>query len=108
MNGIWNEVENLCNTRDYIEFSNFQLRDLSPDTYYRVELRAHNAIGYSTPTTFLLKTARGESSRSFGTLLYQAGYGSGAATTSSSAVSKSCASLLFYLCCSLLVFVRRF
>ena len=108
VNGIWSEVENLCNTRDYIEFSNFELRDLSADTYYRVELRAHNAIGYSSPTHFLLKSARGESSHSFGTMIYQAGYGSGSSITSSSVVLKSCASLLFYLCCSVLVFVRRF
>lgn len=36
------------------------LSDLSQDTYYRVELRAHNAIGFSIPTHAYLKTARGE------------------------------------------------
>lgn len=36
------------------------LDKLSPDTYYRVELKAHNAIGYSIPTNAYLKTARGE------------------------------------------------
>lgn len=36
------------------------LSELSQDTYYRVELRAHNAIGYSIATNAYLKTARGE------------------------------------------------
>lgn len=36
------------------------LSDLTPDTYYRVELRAHNAIGFSIPTNVYLKTSRGE------------------------------------------------
>jgi neural cell adhesion molecule len=30
-----------------------------PDTYYKLELRAHNAIGFSAPTFAYLKTARG-------------------------------------------------
>mgnify|MGYP003507277463 FL=1 len=36
------------------------LNQLSQDTYYRVELRAHNAIGFSIPTHIYLKTSRGE------------------------------------------------
>lgn len=36
------------------------LNELSSDTYYRVELRAHNAIGFSIPTNIYLKTSRGE------------------------------------------------
>jgi hypothetical protein len=82
INGIWNEVENLCRTIDTVEYSNHELRDLTSDTYYRVELRAHNAIGFSTPTNFLLKTARGES-RTLGTTVYKASY-DGRWTTSSS------------------------
>lgn len=50
------------------------MRDLSPETYYRIEIRAHNAIGLSQPVTLLLKTARGESTKSYGTLVYRAGY----------------------------------
>lgn len=61
VSGVWNEIEYMCRTIDSIEYSNHDLRELSPDTYYRVELQAHNAIGYSTPSNFLLKTARGES-----------------------------------------------
>lgn len=36
------------------------LNELTSDTYYRIELRAHNAIGYSIPTNIHLKTSRGE------------------------------------------------
>lgn len=34
--------------------------NLRPDTYYKIELRAHNAIGFSTPGQAIVKTARGE------------------------------------------------
>jgi len=90
INGIWNEIENLCNERDYIAhtFSNQILNDLSPDSYYRIELRAHNAIGYSSPTNLYLKTARGESSSkpigSFNRVHYQAGLGAANVASSSS------------------------
>lgn len=77
MNGVWNEIEKLCHVEDYISYtySTQKLNDLSPDSYYRVELRAHNSIGYSLPTNVYLKTARGESHESFGTFTYQAGFG---------------------------------
>lgn len=41
----------------------FELSNLRPDTYYRIELRAKNAIGYSSPAELVIKTAKGESSR---------------------------------------------
>lgn len=91
--------------------------DLNADTYYRIELSAHNSIGYSTPANLYVKTARGESSRSFGTLLYQAGtYGSVVSSATRTmplnhfAVVPKSVSLFISLCCSLsfYVFVRRF
>lgn len=98
VNNIWNEIENLCKERDYIAYtySNQVLNDLNADTYYRVELRAHNAIGYSAPTNVYVKTARGESPSSFGTLTYQAGYGASA----SSAATKSLLQLSCLVLCS--------
>lgn len=36
------------------------LRELEPDTVYRIELRAHNAIGNSLSTEIRVRTARGE------------------------------------------------
>lgn len=54
---------------------------LSPNTYYRIELRAHNAIGFSTPASILMRTARGESdstNNNLGTLLYTSGFVSSA------------------------------
>ncbi|CRL04468.1 CLUMA_CG017550, isoform A [Clunio marinus] len=77
VNNIWNEIENMCLEKDYIphDRSNQLLDKLSPDTYYRVEIKAHNGIGYSPNTSVYLKTARGESQRSFdGTFTYQAGF----------------------------------
>jgi hypothetical protein len=62
VNNVWNEIEKFCKERDFIAytFSSQMLDGLNPDTYYRVELRAHNAIGFSIPTNAYLKTARGE------------------------------------------------
>jgi hypothetical protein len=39
----------------------FHLTKLRPNTFYKVELRARNVIGYSLPGQVIFKTARGES-----------------------------------------------
>lgn len=95
VNNVWNEIENLCKERDYIaySYSTQLLNDLNSDTYYRVELRAHNAIGYSSPTNVYVKTARGESQSSIGTYTYQAGFGSASSATQN---------VLHLTCCILL------
>lgn len=38
----------------------FEIKNLKPDTFYKVEIRAHNAIGFSEPTEIIVKTAKGE------------------------------------------------
>jgi len=38
----------------------FEIKNLKPDTFYKVEIRAHNAIGFSEPTGIIVKTAKGE------------------------------------------------
>ncbi|XP_065563223.1 fasciclin-2-like isoform X2 [Artemia franciscana] len=35
------------------------MKNLKPDTFYKVEIRAHNAIGFSEPTGIIVKTAKG-------------------------------------------------
>ncbi|XP_075233733.1 neural cell adhesion molecule fasciclin 2 isoform X2 [Lycorma delicatula] len=40
------------------EISTFELMGLRPDAYYKIELRAHNVIGFSTPAQAIVKTAR--------------------------------------------------
>lgn len=37
-----------------------ELRNLQANTHYKIELRAHNGIGYSTPGQIIVKTARGK------------------------------------------------
>ena len=37
----------------------FEMKNLKADTLYRVELRAHNVIGFSSPAEILLRTAKG-------------------------------------------------
>ncbi|XP_071441374.1 fasciclin-2 isoform X2 [Hetaerina americana] len=39
-----------------------ELQNLQANTYYKIELRAHNGIGYSTPGQIIVKTARDHSS----------------------------------------------
>jgi len=38
----------------------FVLRNLIADKHYKIELRARNKIGFSTPVEVVIKTARGE------------------------------------------------
>jgi neurocan core protein len=55
-------MENECDTRDLssAEHTVFVLRNLIADTHYKLELRAHNKIGFSTPGEVVIKTARGK------------------------------------------------
>ncbi|KAM8719562.1 hypothetical protein ACLKA7_005748 [Drosophila subpalustris] len=59
MAGTWHELENQCNTIEVVETTSYQMTDLSGNTYYRIELKAHNAIGYSSPASIIMKTTRG-------------------------------------------------
>uniref|UniRef100_A0A1L8DM60 Putative neural cell adhesion molecule l1 n=1 Tax=Nyssomyia neivai TaxID=330878 RepID=A0A1L8DM60_9DIPT len=61
VNGEWHETGELCVTRDILatETTTHDMSDLQAGTYYRAELRAHNAIGFSEPTSLMIKTARG-------------------------------------------------
>jgi neurocan core protein len=38
----------------------FEMKNLKADTIYRIELRAHNVIGFSAPAEILLRTAKGQ------------------------------------------------
>ena len=38
----------------------FLVRELYPNTHYRMEIRAHNPLGYSKVSSITVKTARGK------------------------------------------------
>lgn len=79
MAGAWHELENQCQSADVIESTSYEMTRLSGNTYYRIELRAHNVIGFSSPASIIMKTTRGESdsaNNNLGTLLYTAGLNS--------------------------------
>ncbi|XP_030382113.1 fasciclin-2 isoform X2 [Scaptodrosophila lebanonensis] len=59
MAGTWHELENQCNTVEVVETTSYEMSQLSGNTYYRIELKAHNAIGYSSPASIIMKTTRG-------------------------------------------------
>lgn len=71
MDGAWNEIGKLCEIQTApITDTNIRMDNLRGETYYRIELSAHNAIGYSKPTSLLMRTAVGESANALGSLLY--------------------------------------
>ncbi|SPP89151.1 blast:Fasciclin-2 [Drosophila guanche] len=58
ISGSWTELEDRCNTVDVVETTSYEMTDLNGNTYYRIELKAHNAIGYSSPASIIMKTTR--------------------------------------------------
>lgn len=62
VSGEWEVVENTCRTEDVRTQGRMRhwLRNLYSDTFYQVELKAHNAIGFSKPGLAKFKTARGK------------------------------------------------
>lgn len=58
--GHWMEMESQCDTRylSSAEHTAYVLRNLVADKHYKIELRARNRIGYSTPGEVVIKTAR--------------------------------------------------
>ncbi|KAL9884766.1 fasciclin-2 isoform X3 [Glossina fuscipes] len=59
MAGTWHELENQCVSVDVVESTAYEMSHLSGNTYYRIELRAHNVIGFSSPASIIMKTTRG-------------------------------------------------
>lgn len=64
VNGEWTHTDPGCQTLEHksAEQTTFELMNLYPDSYYRIEIRARNVIGDSTPGEITLKTARGSDS----------------------------------------------
>lgn len=60
VSGDWEVLDNTCQTQDIKTHGRTRhwLKNLISDTFYQVELRAHNAIGFSQPGTSKFKTAR--------------------------------------------------
>lgn len=107
MDGVWNEVNKLCETRNAAttETTSFKMTNLRGDTYYQIQIRAHNAMGFSNPVTLLMRTAVGESSNALGSLLY---YGHSSAISYSLLSSRANIMLiiLFSFCVKFGLYVR--
>lgn len=79
MNGAWSEFEQYCKTTQVQATDLLQLYmdSLKSGTYYRIELRAHNAMGFSQIRALKLKTARGElGSDNYDSVHFEASFGS--------------------------------
>lgn len=62
INGEWRDLTEECSeeVRQSSQHTSYDLNDLQPDTTYKIELRARNAIGHSSPAQIKIRTARGE------------------------------------------------
>lgn len=62
INGEWRDLEDQCSAEitQSFQHTSYDLNSLEPDTTYKIELRAHNAIGQSSPAQIRIRTARGE------------------------------------------------
>ncbi|XP_029047712.1 fasciclin-2 isoform X1 [Osmia bicornis bicornis] len=59
ISGGWEVLEDTCETQVIRNTLSYWLKNLQSDTFYTVELKAHNAIGFSQPGSAKFKTARG-------------------------------------------------
>lgn len=62
MNNEWQQTEEgRCVTVEHraLEVTSYQLTGLQPESFYKVEIRAHNNIGFSVPGQVVVKTAKG-------------------------------------------------
>lgn len=105
VNGAWSEFEQYCKTTQVQATDLLQLYmdNLKSGTYYRIELRAHNAMGFSQTRPLLMKTERGESgSDNYDSVLYEASFAS-----SSSVNSPAAAVVLAVLFCKIVLSIVR-
>lgn len=57
----WKRVGNVFrNEIPYPGNVRYEIKDLYPDTYHMLELRAHNKLGFSPVTSMVIKTAKGK------------------------------------------------
>ncbi|XP_050599265.1 fasciclin-2 isoform X3 [Bombus affinis] len=61
VSGEWEVLENTCRTEDIKTQGRLKhwIKNLYSDTFYKVELKAHNIMGFSKPGSGKFKTARG-------------------------------------------------
>ncbi|KAJ8927972.1 hypothetical protein NQ314_019498 [Rhamnusium bicolor] len=57
-NGEWRDKDCSEQIQQSVRYTSYQLEKLLPDTVYKIELRAHNAIGDSSPAQIKVRTAR--------------------------------------------------
>jgi hypothetical protein len=55
----WEQLENTCLIKTETKRETW-LSELYPDTYYKIELRAHNKLGLGLPANITIKTTRGK------------------------------------------------
>lgn len=58
--GDWEVMDDTCLSMNIKSQNRHWLRNLNSDSFYSVELKAHNMMGYSEPGVARFKTARGE------------------------------------------------
>lgn len=76
VSGEWRiAAESQCDTEELkYEAISFELRGLHPDTRYRMQVRAHNLLGFSAPAQLYVQTALGEYNKQNSETPLQAGF----------------------------------
>ncbi|XP_018331248.1 fasciclin-2 isoform X2 [Agrilus planipennis] len=61
INGEWKDNLDKCSPEisHSFQYTNYELKNLEPDTVYKIELKAHNSIGSSSPAQIRIRTPRG-------------------------------------------------
>lgn len=59
---MWTTRPDTCRKEDIRSHDRtmYSLKNLHANTFYKVEVRAHNEIGFSVPSELVFKTAAGE------------------------------------------------
>lgn len=62
VNTVWTVRRDSCRSEDLRspDKTAFLMDNLNANTFYKVEVRAHNEIGFSVPSELVFKTATGE------------------------------------------------
>lgn len=77
VSGEWRvAAENQCKKEELKSFEDisYEVRGLHPDTRYRIQLRAHNVLGFSLPAQLYVQTALGEYNKEDNEVPFLAGF----------------------------------
>lgn len=88
-----------------LEAISYEVRGLRPDTRYRMQVRAHNVLGFSLPAQLYVQTALGEYNQESNEVPVKAGFYDVYTASEPKPSKASTISYFFSLCISVLCLV---